>query len=156
LQGQVFGGNAAGAGAQAGTSDAATATGERNVTTTSGDHDFSPPVDVFDTEAAYVVHVSLAGAKKEDVSVNWDAEKGELVIAGVVYRPGDEELLKSLALDERKVGAFERKVKLGSVAKPAAIEVEGISAKMEDGVLRVTMPKQKVEDFVEIHHVDVD
>ena len=42
------------------------------------------------------------------------------------------------------------------MAKPAAIEVESISAKMEDGVLRITMPKQKVEDFVEIHHVDVD
>ena len=103
-----------------------------------------------------MVHVSLAGGKKEDVSVNWDAEKGELVVAGVVYRPGDEELLQSLALDERKIGAFERKVALHNANKPATIEVEGISAKMEDGVLRVTLPKQKVEDFVEVHHVDVD
>lgn len=36
------------------------------------------------------------------------------------------------------------------------IEVDGISAKMEDGVLRVTLPKQEKDDFVEVHHVDVD
>lgn len=118
-------------------------------------HDFSPDADVFDTESAYVVHLSLAGAKKEDLSVNWDAEKNELIVSGVIYRPGDEDFLKTLALDERKVGAFERKVALGSSSRPAAIEVEGISAKMEDGILRVTLPKQD-KDFVEIHHVDVD
>lgn len=104
------------------------------------------------------MHISLAGAKKEDVNVDWDAEKSELVVSGVIYRPGDEEFLKTLALDERKVGAFERKVKLGSSSShsPIVIEVERISAKMEDGVLRVTLPKQEKDDFVEVHHVDVD
>lgn len=121
-------------------------------------HNFNPDVDVFDTEKSYVVHISLAGAKKEDVNVDWDAEKSELVVSGVIYRPGDEEFLKTLALDERKVGAFERKVKLGSSSShsPIVIEVERISAKMEDGVLRVTLPKQEKDDFVEVHHVDVD
>ncbi|KAK0817365.1 hypothetical protein LTR75_003104 [Friedmanniomyces endolithicus] len=37
--------------------------------------DFKPEVDVFDTTDSYVVHISLPGAKKEDVGVNWDAEK---------------------------------------------------------------------------------
>lgn len=58
--------------------------------------DFTPEVDVFDTADSFVVHISLPGAKKEDVGVNWDAEKSELSIAGVVYRPGDEELLSTL------------------------------------------------------------
>ncbi|KAK5140528.1 hypothetical protein LTR04_002956, partial [Oleoguttula sp. CCFEE 6159] len=117
--------------------------------------DFVPAVDVFDTESAFVVHVSLAGAKKEDVGVNWDDEKNELIVAGVIHRPGDEDFLKTLALDERRIGAFERKVTLGSRAKPAQIDVDAITAKMEDGVLRVEVPKQD-RDYVEIRKVDIE
>ncbi|KAF2843640.1 HSP20-like chaperone [Patellaria atrata CBS 101060] len=117
--------------------------------------DYKPDVDIFDTESSFIVHVSLPGAKKEDVGVNWDAEKSELSIAGVTYRPGDEDFLKTLALDERKVGAFERKVRLGSRANPAQVEADGITAKLEDGVLRVEIPKQD-KDYVEIRKVDIE
>ena len=116
--------------------------------------DFIPPADIFDTPDAYVVHISLPGAKKEDVGVNWDADKSELNVAGVIYRPGDEEFLKTLALDERKVGVFERKVKLGSKANPANVDADGIGAKMEDGVLLVTIPK--TEEFVDVKKVDIE
>ena len=116
--------------------------------------DFTPPADIFDTPDAYVVHISLPGAKKEDVGVNWDADKSELNVAGVIYRPGDEEFLRTLALDERKVGVFDRKVKLGSKAKPANVDADGIAAKMEDGVLLVTIPK--TEEFVDVKKVDIE
>ena len=116
--------------------------------------DFTPPADIFDTPDAYVVHISLPGAKKEDVGVNWDADKSELNVAGVIYRPGDEEFLKTLALDERKVGVFERKVKLGSKANPANVDSDGIAAKMEDGVLLVRIPK--TEEFVDVKKVDIE
>lgn len=117
--------------------------------------DFKPEADIFDTETAYVVHVSLPGAKKEDVGVNWDSEKSELSIAGVIYRPGDEDFLKTLALDERKVGAFERKVRLGSRANPAQVDADMITAKLEDGILRVDVPKLD-KDYVEIKKVDIE
>ena len=116
--------------------------------------DFTPPADIFDTPDAYVVHISLPGAKKEDVGVNWDADKSELNVAGVIYRPGDEEFLKTLALDERKVGVFDRKVKLGSKTNPANVDADGIGAKMEDGVLLVTIPK--MEEFVDVKKVDIE
>merc|ERR1712137_882064 len=112
-----------------------------NTTKANESEDHIPDADIFDTESAYVVHVSLPGAKKEDVGVNWNAEKSELSIAGVIYRPGDEGFLKTLALNERKVGPFERKVRLGTRANPAAIDADGISAKLEDGILRVEVPK---------------
>lgn len=117
--------------------------------------DFSPPADVFDTEDAYILHISLPGAKKEDVGVNWDADKSELGVAGVIYRPGDEDFLKQLALDERTVGVFEKKVRLGSRASPAQVDVDAIAAKMEDGVLVVTIPKLDRE-YVEVKKVDVE
>ncbi|KAI9726337.1 MAG: hypothetical protein M1828_001611 [Chrysothrix sp. TS-e1954] len=116
--------------------------------------DFVPSVDVFDTEASYVVHVSLAGAKKEDIAVNWEAESSLLNITGIIHRPGDEDLLKTLALDERKIGPFERKVRLGSRSNPAQIDIDRISAKLEDGVLKIDVPKED-KDFVEIKKVDV-
>ncbi|KAK5131462.1 hypothetical protein LTR08_000926 [Meristemomyces frigidus] len=117
--------------------------------------DFTPEVDVFDTTDSFIVHISLPGAKKEDLGVHWDAEKSELNIAGVIHRPGDEELLKTLALDERKVGAFARKVRLGSRANPAQVDVDGIGAKLEDGILRVDVPKLD-SGYVEIKKVDIE
>lgn len=122
----------------------------------SGDETFTPEVDIFDTPSSFTLHISLPGAKKEDIGVSWDAEKSEISIGGVIYRPGDEEFLKTLALDERKVGAFERKVRLGSRANPAMVDVEGISARMEDGVLTVEVPKVGKEGFVEVRRVDVE
>ena len=126
-----------------------------NATKATEADDYTPDADIFDTESAYVVHVSLPGAKKEDVGVNWDAEKSELSIAGVIYRPGDEEFLKTLALNERKVGAFERKIRLGTRANPASVDADGITAKLEDGVLRVEVPKLD-SGYVEIRKVDIE
>jgi HSP20 family protein len=120
-----------------------------------GEEDFKPEVDVFDTESSYVLHLSLPGAKKEDVGVSWDSEKSELTVAGVIHRPGDEEFLQTLAMDERKVGAFERKIRLGSLANPANVDVDAISAKLEDGILRVEVPKLD-KDYVEVKMVDIE
>lgn len=117
--------------------------------------DFKPEADVFDTESAFVVHVSVPGAKKEDVGVNWDVEKSELTIAGVTYRPGDEDFIKTLAMDERKVGPFEKKIRLGTRANPAQVDADAITAKLEDGVLRIEVPKMD-RDYVEVKKVDIE
>lgn len=117
--------------------------------------DFKPDVDVFDTEQAFVIHVSLPGAKKEDIGVNWDADKSEVSITGVTYRPAEEEVIKTLALDERKVGPFERKVRLGSRANPAQVDADAITAKLEDGILVIEVPKLD-KDYVEIKKVDIE
>jgi HSP20 family protein len=106
--------------------------------------DFTPPVDVFDTTANYIVHVSLPGAKKSDLSIDYDADESALRLAGVIYRPGmTEDLHEALVMEERarEVGVFEREVRLGSREAPADISVDEISAKLEEGVLVVTLPK---------------
>lgn len=119
------------------------------------DDAFVPPVDVFNTEGAYVLHVSLPGALKEDIGVNWDGEK--INIAGVVYRPGNEEFLQSLASSERKVGMFERSIKLPPPGSDEKEDIDGlnITAKMENGILIVTIPKTEKE-WTEIHKVDIE
>ncbi len=110
--------------------------------------DFEPRSDIFDTPATYMIHLSLPGAKKEDLGVDWDGENSTLRIGGVVHRPGvDEETLKLLAVDGRKseVGVFEKKIHLGTKKDPAKIDIAGITAKMADGVLVVKVPKLEVE-----------
>src|SRR2546429_4235556 len=119
--------------------------------------DFTPPLDTFTSPSAYTFHLALPGAKREDVGVNYDADKNELTIAGVVYRPGDEEFLKTLQENsERKVGVFERKVKLGG-EKEEEIDAETITAKMEDGLLIVTVPRViKEKEWVDVKKVDIE
>lgn len=118
---------------------------------------FTPPLDLFETDTEYVLHLALPGAKKEDVGVDWDAEKGELRAAGVVHRPGDEEFLRGLRTSERTVGVFERKVKLppGGDDKKEEVDGEGIVARMEDGVLVVRVPKVEKE-WTEIRKIDIE
>jgi HSP20 family protein len=129
---------------------------DREAGETDAENNFTPPIDVFSTPAAYVLHVALPGAKKEDVGVNWDAEKSELNVAGVVYRQGDEEFLKTLSKKERRVGMFERSVKLppGEEEKEE-VDGDNITAKLEDGVLIVTVPKVEKE-WTEVKKVDIE
>lgn len=118
---------------------------------------FTPPVDVFNTERAFVLHVALPGAKKQDVGVNWDEASGVLSIAGVVHRPGDEEFLQTLMTGERRIGMFERRVTLPPEGSSERDDIDGlaITAKLEDGVLIVTVPKLEKE-WTEIRKVDIE
>ena len=58
-------------------------------------------------------------------------------------------------MDERKVGAFDRKVRLGSRASPAQVDVEAITAQMDEGILTVEVPKLD-SGYVEIKKVDIE
>lgn len=120
-----------------------------------GSDKYKPEVDVFDTPQTFVIHVPLPGAKKEDIELNWDPKAVEISITGVINRPGSEDLVKTIALDERTVGAFERKVRLGSRVNPPKVEGDSISAKLEDGVLIIEVPKTEPDD-VEVKKVEVE
>lgn len=124
----------------------------------SSEDTFSPPLDLFETETEYVLHLALPGAKKEDVGVDWDPEAGELRAAGVVHRPGDEAFLQGLRSAERRVGVFERVVKLppGEGGRKEEVDGEGIAARMEDGVLVVRVPKVEKEGWTEVRKVDIE
>ncbi|KAL1296757.1 hypothetical protein AAFC00_000223 [Neodothiora populina] len=119
---------------------------------------FHPELDLFDTVEAYILHLSLPGAKKPDLSITYSSPRNSVTVSGVVTRPGvDEEMMDALALDERKVGAFEREIKLEEGVK---IDEEGISAKLEDGVLRVVVPKilqeEEEEEYVNVKRISLE
>ena len=121
-----------------------------------GDENFTPPVDIFDTANNWTIHVALPGAKKEDIAVNWDADKSSLVLSGVVYRQGDEAFQAGMVSGERKVGLFERSIKLPPPGRDEKEEADGsgITAKLEDGILVVIVPKVEKE-WTEVRKVDI-
>ena len=135
--------------------DASAYTGARGPANQDDEKDFTPSVDVFDTTSAFFIHLSLAGAKKQDLDVSWDAENFQVIVSGIIHRPGDEEFLKTIAVDERDIGVFERKIKLGTKVDPVTVDADGIAARMEDGVLMIKVPKLQ-EEFVEIKKVDIE
>lgn len=118
--------------------------------------DFRPLADVFNTSDSFVVHVGLPGAKQEDINLAWRPKRGILVISGTVARPVDEVLLQSLKRNERKVGKFHRRVRLGRRAHPPQVDAERISAELESGILRVVVPKKKQQEQQMQEYVEVE
>lgn len=126
---------------------------------------FTPPLDLFEQGDKWVLHVAVPGAKKEDAGVSWDADRGVLSVSGVVHRPGDEEFLRGLVSGERSTGLFSREVRLPPAmgsggggrqesSSKEEVNAEGIEAKMEDGILIVTVPKVE-RGWTEVKKVDI-
>jgi HSP20 family protein len=101
-----------------------------------GSHDwasFAPPVDVEETEAAYVFRVDLPGLSAKDVKVT--ANGDTLTIRGERKRE-DKPAEGSLHRFERTYGSFERSFTLGAPVRP-----DQVKAQYKDGVLEVSVPK---------------
>jgi HSP20 family protein len=99
-----------------------------------GDSAWRPAVDVFETEKAVVVQVELAGVARDDLRITVDA--GVLRIRGV-RGPGRDDEVQRLHQVEIERGPFERAVRIG-----IPFEREGVRASLDEGFLRVTLPKR--------------
>lgn len=97
--------------------------------------DWRPLVDIVETADLYLIEAELPGVKREDVRVGVD--EGVLTIQG--HRdahPADAAARKSQR-SERPSGRFARSFALPELADP-----ERIAARMEDGVLYVSIGKR--------------
>ena len=94
-----------------------------------------PRMDVSETEKAYLISTELPGLKKKDVEISVTGQN--LILKG---EKKDEKKIKgdNMFRTERSYGSFYRSMML-----PPEVEVERISAKIEDGVLEITLPKNK-------------
>jgi len=93
---------------------------------------FAPPVDVFERAEDFEVVVDVPGVLPGDVDVQY-ADGFLVVEARVAPRAVEGRPL----LAEYEVGGFHRKFRLGD-----GIDVEKIDAKLDAGVLRLTLPKR--------------
>ncbi|HKL59267.1 MAG TPA: Hsp20/alpha crystallin family protein [Sphaerochaeta sp.] len=96
-----------------------------------------PPVDVTETDKAYVIEAELAGYTQKEVDVNVD--KHVLKLSSVKQsNPEEENDKKSKSLvRERYYRAFER-----SFSLPEDIDESAIEGEFSDGVLTITLPKR--------------
>ncbi|EMR13482.1 Heat shock protein Hsp20 [Methylophaga lonarensis MPL] len=95
--------------------------------------EWSPAVDIQETDAGYVIHADLPGVKSADIEVT--AENGLLTIKGQ-RESSKEEDKDNYKRIERFSGSFMRRFTL-----PETADMDNISAKTNDGVLELVIPK---------------
>ena len=96
--------------------------------------DVTPSIDVTENEATIRIDAELPGMKEEDVDVS--LRDGVLTIQGEKKTERDE-TKDDVHVTERSFGRFQRSFRV-----PDTIDQDAIEAKMEDGVLHITLPKR--------------
>jgi len=96
--------------------------------------DFSPAVDIDESQTAYLVTADLPGMKKEDIKV--DLSDNVLTISGERIKETKGEGKMEGKYTERIHGKFTR-----SFSLPAHVAGEKVQANFQDGVLHITVPK---------------
>lgn len=97
--------------------------------------DWSPTVDIEETENEFLVTAELPGVEKKDIHLK--VEDGRLVVQGE-RKTEKEEKEKRVHRIERCYGSFFR-----SFTLPREVDKKKISADFHDGLLKVHLPKSE-------------
>jgi HSP20 family protein len=97
--------------------------------------DWTPSVDITETEGAYQITAEIPDVKKDDVKIT--LEDGVLTIQGQRKQEQEQQSTKYHRI-ERSYGSFARTFSL-----PDVIEVEKVKAEFKDGVLHLHLPKSE-------------
>ncbi len=92
----------------------------------------TPLVDIYENNDELLVFVEMAGVQKEDVSVT--VEDGTLFLRGAQKNFATGTTL----FEEFSAAEYRRTFNL-----PQSIDTEKLAAKMENGVLKITLPKSE-------------
>ncbi len=96
----------------------------------------SPRLDVTETDKAFEVQAELPGVKKEDVKVAIEHQR--VTIEGESKRDSEQRDGENLLYTERSASKFVRSFML-----PAEVDEGQAQARMENGVLTLTLPKKQ-------------
>lgn len=95
---------------------------------------FGLPLDLRETDNAYVIRAELPGVQPENVQVQ--VQDNTLQISGEVKQEQQEEGQGQWVLRERRYGRFQRTLTL-----PRPVQSNQANAEFENGILTVTLPK---------------
>lgn len=94
---------------------------------------FVPALNLSESADAYHVELAVPGLKAEDLSVTF--ENGVLTISGEI-KQATEQQERSYHRVERRYGRFSR-----SVTLPTSVRGDAIEARLEHGLLHLSVPK---------------
>ncbi|MEJ5306692.1 MAG: Hsp20/alpha crystallin family protein [candidate division WOR-3 bacterium] len=107
---------------------------------------WTPSMDISETDKEFLVTVELPGMKKEDINLSID--NNVLTIEGE-RKSEKEEKGRTFHRIERSYGKFYR-----SVTLPKKVDEENIKATFKDGLLNITLPKVEKEKVKNIEISD--
>jgi HSP20 family protein len=96
---------------------------------------FVPSMDIFEDKENVFVETPLAGLKPENVKIS--IENDVLTVEGQIEKKSEVED-KNYYRKEVRYGSFHR-----SVALPAAVKNDQAKATYEDGILKISIPKEE-------------
>lgn len=99
---------------------------------------YTPAIDIQDEENKLVVTADLPGVNKEDIELN---VKDDILEISAKCNQENETKEEGYLRRERTYTNFYRAIKL-----PSNVTEEEATAKMENGVLKITLPKLKLEE----------
>ncbi len=97
---------------------------------------FSPQIDVIETEGGYLVEADLPGVTRNDVRVSVDGQR--VTIEAEVRRETERKEGETVMHAERVVRKYARSFEL-----PHEVDEAQAIAKLEHGVLTLTLPKKQ-------------
>lgn len=97
--------------------------------------DWTPSVDVSETDKEFVIKAEIPGVKKDDVKVT--IESGMLTIKGE-RKMEKEEKGKKFHRVERSYGSFVRSFRI-----PDGVDESKVKAEFKDGMMNVALPKSE-------------
>lgn len=107
---------------------------------------FSPRIDVSETENSILIEAEIPGVKKEDIKVS--LQENMISIKGE-KKSEQKDKSKNYYSCERSYGAFER-----TFALPENVDKNNIDAEFKEGVLKIrlnkTHPAEKEEKIIEL------
>lgn len=97
-----------------------------------------PPANIIEDEKGFKLELSVPGFKKEDFDIN--IEQGALIIRSEKKEESNKEE-KNYSRKEFSYSSFSRSFQL-----PDNINENNISAKYDNGVLQLTIPKKEIAE----------
>lgn len=96
----------------------------------------APRLDMIENDTAYEVQAELPGVKKEDVKVSIDGPR--VTIEAECRQANEQRQGEQLVYSERSTRRYQR-----SFSLPSEVDDGNAIARLEDGVLMLTLPKRQ-------------
>jgi HSP20 family protein len=95
-----------------------------------------PRLDVSETEKSFEVQAELPGVKKDDLKVSIDGQR--VTIEGECQQANEQRQGEQVVYSERSTRRYQR-----SFTLPSEVDDAGAEAKLENGILMLTLPKKQ-------------